>query len=415
MQEEIRFDRQGNQKKIMILGAGVYQVPLIKAARRMGLYTIVVSIPGNYPGFLWADRVYHIDTRNKEAVLEAAEKENISGICTAGTDVAVFSLGYVCEQMGLSGLSSSSAACVTEKGRMKDAFLKGHVSAAGYRKVFTPKEALEAAGEIGFPAVVKRVDSSGSRGITIVKDAQGVRSAFAYAKAGSRKDYVLVEELLTGKEIGVDGMVQNGKVVFLAPHEKFLYHGENVTIPAGHGFPLQASEEQLAEIAGQMQLAVNAAGMDQCAFNADVMLHGTKVSVIEIGGRVGATCIPELISLHYGFDFYETIIKSALGIPWDFPEKREKIPCMAKLLMSPLDGKITFLDEKRLEEIRKRGIEVVLDYPLGHPVEKMQNGTTRIGHVISRAASELEFDEILKQVNRCIYINNKSLEELWRE
>ena len=30
-------------KKIMILGAGIYQVPLIRTARRMGLYTIVVS------------------------------------------------------------------------------------------------------------------------------------------------------------------------------------------------------------------------------------------------------------------------------------------------------------------------------------------------------------------------------------
>ena len=36
-------------KKIMILGAGIYQVPLIRTARRMGLYTIVLSIPGVYP------------------------------------------------------------------------------------------------------------------------------------------------------------------------------------------------------------------------------------------------------------------------------------------------------------------------------------------------------------------------------
>ena len=41
-------------KKIMILGAGIYQVPLIKTAKRLGLYTIVVSIPGNYPGFALA-------------------------------------------------------------------------------------------------------------------------------------------------------------------------------------------------------------------------------------------------------------------------------------------------------------------------------------------------------------------------
>ena len=49
-------------KKIMILGAGIYQVPLIETAKRMGLYTIVVSIPGNYPGFALADKVYYENT-----------------------------------------------------------------------------------------------------------------------------------------------------------------------------------------------------------------------------------------------------------------------------------------------------------------------------------------------------------------
>ena len=48
----------------MILGAGIYQVPLIRTARRMGLYTIVVSIPGDYPGFALADKIYELNTRD---------------------------------------------------------------------------------------------------------------------------------------------------------------------------------------------------------------------------------------------------------------------------------------------------------------------------------------------------------------
>ena len=67
----------------MILGAGIYQVPLIRTARRMGLYTIVVSIPGDYPGFALADKIYELNTRDKEAILAAAEKEQIDGILAA--------------------------------------------------------------------------------------------------------------------------------------------------------------------------------------------------------------------------------------------------------------------------------------------------------------------------------------------
>lgn len=62
-------------KKILILGASVYQVPLILAAKRMGLYTIVASIPGEYPGFALADKVYDINTVDKEAILQVALDE----------------------------------------------------------------------------------------------------------------------------------------------------------------------------------------------------------------------------------------------------------------------------------------------------------------------------------------------------
>ena len=57
-------------KKLMIMGAGIYQVPLIKKAKEMGIYTIAVSIPGNYPGFALADKVIYENTVDYEKILE---------------------------------------------------------------------------------------------------------------------------------------------------------------------------------------------------------------------------------------------------------------------------------------------------------------------------------------------------------
>ena len=105
-------------KKIMILGAGIYQVPLIRAAKEMGFFVIVVSIKGDYPGFALADKIYYINTTDREAVLKAAVSEKIDGICTTGTDVAVSSIGYVCEHMELSGISEKAADLVTDKAKI---------------------------------------------------------------------------------------------------------------------------------------------------------------------------------------------------------------------------------------------------------------------------------------------------------
>ena len=399
-------------KKLMILGAGIYQVPLIKKAKEMGLQTLVVSVPGEYPGFQYADRVFLLDTRDCEGIYQAAREEQIDGICTSGTDVAVVTIGYVCEKMGLPGIPCEAAQIVTDKALMKEAFQKKQVRAARYHKVFSAKEAEEAAQEIGFPVIVKRVDSSGSRGILKVSKREDVESAFREAVSGSRVPYVLVEEVLGGREIGVDGFVQDGKLVFLAPHEKFVYQGEKITVPMGHGFPLQEDVKTLEEISRQMQLAVEAAGMDQCPVNADVFVRDQKAWIVEIGGRTGATCIPELIGIHYGFDFYEKMIRNALGEPVSF-EEREHTPCMAKLLVSPRGGKITDIDHEGIRKIREEGVEVQLDYPVGHSVSAMENGTDRIGHVIARTKREEELDEVIQRVEKCIEIDHRTLEELW--
>ena len=433
----------------MILGASVYQVPLILTARKMGLYTIVASIPGDYPGFALADKVYEINTVDKEGILKVCQEEQIDGICTTGTDVAVATIGYVCQEMGLAGVSEEAAVRATDKAQMKEAFAREGVAAAKFRKAYSYEEVCRAAEEIGFPVVVKRVDSSGSipycrvtslaearaffqkqtssimlkatdssgsRGITIVNEPSGLREAYYNALDRSRKEYVLVEEKLEGTEIGVDGMVQGGELVFLAPHEKFVYHTDKITIPAGHGFPYLGSERLQKEIEKQMRLAVKALGLDNCSVNADVFVDNEKGKawIIEMGGRTGATCIPELISMYYGFDFYEKILQNALGQPVGFTPEKEGVPCMAKLLMSPVDGIITEINERKLERMREKGIAIKLDFPVGHAVEAMQNGTTRIGQVVMEADCVEQLDQTISRVYHCIKVDGTSLEELWK-
>ena len=75
-------------KKILILGAGVYQVPLITTAKRLGIQTIVASIPGNYPGFALADKIYYENTTDYEKILEIASKA-VKEIIISGIDSAM--------------------------------------------------------------------------------------------------------------------------------------------------------------------------------------------------------------------------------------------------------------------------------------------------------------------------------------
>lgn len=59
-------------KKLMILGASYSQLPLYKMAKNLGIATVAVSTPGEWPGFDIADECSYTDISDPEAVLKSA-------------------------------------------------------------------------------------------------------------------------------------------------------------------------------------------------------------------------------------------------------------------------------------------------------------------------------------------------------
>lgn len=405
-------------KKIMILGAGIYQVPLILEAKKKGYYTIVVSYKGHYPGFQLADKCYYLNTTDTEAVLDAAKKEQIDGICTTGTDVAMYTVGYVCRALNLNGIPCEASLTVTDKCRMKEAFAKGGVSSAKFYKTYSLSEAQQMFAQMqaqgAKAAMVKAVDSSGSRGITKIMDVEELERAYFEAQKVTRRPYILLEEFIEGHEIGVDGFISGGEITLMLPHEKFVLHTGGTTIPAGHGFPLSCDPKLYDEICRQMELAVRATGLDNCAFNADVLVSGEQAWILEIGGRAGATGIPELISIYSGFSFYEKILENALGCTPDFLAKGQT-PCMSKLLFSPINGMVTAIDEAGLAKLRKDGVEISLDYQVGEAVRRVQNGSDRIGQFVIRTECVDELKKMCDQIYEKIFVSGQSLDTLWKK
>ena len=113
-------------KKLMILGAAASQVPLISAAKRLGYKTIVTSIPGDYPGFTYADVCCYADISKPEEVLAKAKELNIDGITTCGMDTGIRAIGRVCDELGLWGISYKTACTLSDKYLSKLAFEKAY-------------------------------------------------------------------------------------------------------------------------------------------------------------------------------------------------------------------------------------------------------------------------------------------------
>ena len=377
-------------KKILILGAGIYQVPLIKTAKRMGLYTIVASIPGNYPGFELADKVCYENTTDVPKILDIARTEKIDGIVTAGTDVAVITIGEVCDRLGLTGLSAEAAAIATDKLRMKTCYEKYGVRTARFRRIsFDDADYADLVAELTLPVMFKSVDSSGSRGIVKVSDPAEFEAARKTVLENTRSDYFIAEEFIDGEEFGAQAFVRNGEVQFILPHGDYVFKGDT-GVPIGHFAPYDLSPEVLEDARRQLRLAIQAMELDNCAINADFIMKDGQTYVLEIGGRSGATCLAELVSIYYGFDYYEKILRTALGEDVDFSQTIEGegfagVPNASMLLMSDRDGHI--VSQENLNPADPDIVDVQFDLKPGDAVHQFRVGPHRIGHVITKGTT----------------------------
>ena len=391
-----------NAKKVMILGAGIMQVPLIKKVREMGHEAIVLGIRGNYPGLEFASKAIFEDFTDLSKTLEAAQEEKIDAIMTCGIDLPVKAIAYVSEKLGLPGISYASGEIVNDKAKMQECFSKGGVRTAKHRKVSTLVEAAEAATVFFYPVMFKAVDSQGSKGVIKVTDPSMIKEAYECVKAVTKLPYFLVEEFLEGEEFGAQAFINKGEIQFILPHGDYVFHGDT-GVPLGHYAPCDFDNSVIEDCKEQLRRCVKAANLDTCAVNIDFMLCGGKVYVLELGARCGATMLAETVSLYYGFNYYEQMIKAHLGETPDFSRKSNGCASATMTLYSDHYGVI--ISQDNLNPPDERLVEVHFDKNVGDSVLAFRNGAHRLGHVIVKGETRRDAENYLNEVLKNIRIN----------
>lgn len=388
-------------KNILILGAGRGQVGLYKAARAMGHRSVAVSIPGDYPGFALADEIDYTNILDKEAVLDAARRHDADAIVTACVDITVPALGYACDALGLCGISYEAATVCTNKLLMKRAFEERGVRTARFVEIRPGEDPDVKSSHLNYPLIVKAVDLAGSKGINIVMEGESLSDAVSRTMSETHKDYCIIEEYIDGYEFSATAFVADGEILFILPTGDVRY-GENDEIPAGHYLPYEDESSVIDDTMKQMAEGIRALGLDNCAVNADLMRMDGKVYILEMTGRMGANCMPELSSIYIGYDIYRMIIETALGersfIQEITEDKRPCTPCFAQMVVSEQAGTL-----RSVSVDDSCDADVLMFSKPGDEIRKFACTNDCVGQVITQAGTldgaRQKADEALKHIH----------------
>lgn len=298
-------------KRLLVNGAGRGNLGLMKAAKDLGVYTIVTGLAG--PCKELADKTYpDVHPGHPDEVLKVAEQEHVDGVAITCNDMGLESVGRCNDILHLQGISEAVAKCAANKLYMKEKLVANGVRTARFMNIHNETELNEAVSQLEFPVIVKATDLQGSRGICIVREKDKLKSAYEEVMSLTHKDFCIVEEFIEGVEFGAQAFVYQGEVLFVLPHGDETVMCKTA-VPIGHYMPYAMSDALAADVDLQARKAITALGLDNCAVNIDFISRGDQAYIIELTGRGGANGLTDITSKYFGIDYYKMIVVTALG------------------------------------------------------------------------------------------------------
>lgn len=382
---------------ILICGGGFGQVPAIEAARKLGIRSIVVDRSADAMGMALADIAEPVDIVDVEAVVDVARRHGAGAAMTLQSDIGVPTVGAVVDALGLKGNGRAVAERCSNKIETRHALAAAGVPQPRYAVAAIEAEAIDAAQRIGFPCVVKAPDSSGSRGVVKVRGAGDVAAAYAEARRYSRIGLVLVEEFIAGFETGAQAFSLDGACVSVQVHDDFM-SPPPFMIPVGHSFPSSLPGDVLAHVEEAVAGCVNALGIAWGPSNIDLILRedGTP-AIIEVGARLGATCLPELVTCYTGVDWVSAAVLAAFGRRCDLAP-RHRQPCAAFILQASADGVLSGIGLPQEMLSHPDVLEFEITASPGDHVSRLRKGTDRIGKIVTKGKTAAEAEALARAI-----------------
>lgn len=397
------------RKKLLILGAGNSHIPIIKTAKRMGLYTIVMDKNPNAPGFEFCDKKVKLDGGNQDQVLKVAKNLKVNGILATG-DYAVIPAAYASEKLGLATIGLKIALLVTNKGKLFTKFAKNDVPLPRRIIVTNYNEALKAAKKIGFPVILKPVYSFGaSRGVIRVNNNDELLEKFRFTESFCLKKGIIVEQFVQGVEHTIESLTINGKTHVLAISDKKRTLNP-FCVATSLDYPSKQNKHIISKLENVATIAIKTSGIKNGATHIEAISDGDNVYVIDFGGRGGAggyipsAIVPEI----NGIDMIKHMIKLVLG------EKIDDVLLKPKFFdhviyrfFTAKPGTVSTINGLKKVTKFKWLLDIKMHVKKGDKVEVLSNQLLRPGYFVVVGKSSDEAERRARLIERTVTIKTK--------
>lgn len=313
-----------NNKKVVVIGSGPIRigqgiefdyasVHCVMALKKLGIETIIIN---NNPetvstDFNISDKLY-FEPLTEEDVLNIIEKENPNGVILQFGGQTAIKLANFLKEKNIPTLGTTAEQIDMAEDREKfDALLEElNIARPKGKGVWSVGEGIEEANRLKFPVLVRPSYVIGGQGMEITHDEEELVFYLENAFAKDKKNPILIDKYLMGREIEVDA-ISDGENILIPG---IMEHLERAGVHSGDSVTMYPSQNicdeikaKVLEYTKKLAIAIGIKGMINIQF---IEFEG-QLYVIEVNPRASRT-VP-YISKVSGVPIVDLATKVMLG------------------------------------------------------------------------------------------------------
>lgn len=297
-------------KRLLILGGMRFSCEIVRKAQAMGIYTLVADYNKieDSPGKQIADEAVDLSVTDVDAVVAYVKENRIDGVFVGFNDMLLPYYAEICEKTGLP--------CYGTKEQFETLIAKDRYKALCRQFDVPTIPEYEIDDEhIQYPVLVKPVDSSGSRGITICYDSKQLIDAVEIGKKASKTKKVLIERYMDGREVTVFWTFQNGNYYLSAlanRHVKQNQGSDVIPLPVGYTFPSIYLAKYRADVEENCKRMFRHLGIKDGMMFMQCKVENGTCYLYDLGFRPTGSLEYKILKRVCGYDPLEMMILFAL-------------------------------------------------------------------------------------------------------
>ena len=296
-------------KKLLIIGANPETISLIEKAKLMGIKTYVTDYNKMTYAKKFADVACDVDGMDVDGLVSLVKKDNIDAVLVGVAEALIPTYCKVCKILDYPCFASMDQfEIMISKDNFKDTCRK-------YNVPVVPEYSLEDVDKIEYPVIVKPVDSSSSKGISICHNRQELDKAIEKALSFSFRKKILIEKYMDGLEVIIYYVIQDGNPIMVAMCDRYTSKEQKgiTQLPSAYIFPSKHIERYKAEVDEHVKDMLRGMHVQNGVLFLQSFIENGFVYIYEPGFRLNGAQEHMIVSELTGIDAKELLINYAFN------------------------------------------------------------------------------------------------------